>query len=267
MLSIMQNALRLLVFTDLDGTLIDHDTYQWAPAQPALCALSRIHAGVILASSKTAPEVNALREALDLADWPAIIENGAGLLPAHGQSAPDGHEYHQIRSALAQIPNALRRHFTGFGDLTPAEVEKVTGLSTTAATQAKERAFSEPGLWHGTENELSEFKNALQALGISTRDGGRFLTLSYGKNKSDQMAAIVTRYAPTHTIALGDAPNDVEMLEAAEFGVVIPNPNGRALPKLVGEAKGRIIRAPETGPAGWNAAILGLLEKLDLQKD
>lgn len=263
----MKNAPRLLVFTDLDGTLIDHDTYGWTPAQPALRALSQIHAGVVLASSKTAAEVGTLRAALDLKDWPAIIENGAGFLPDHDHGMPDPAEYHQIRNTLSQVPAALRRHFTGFGDLSSAEIEKLTGLSATAAAQAGERAFSEPGLWDGNEEALVDFKAALRALGISTREGGRFLTLSYGRNKSDQMAAIIKTYKPHHTVALGDAPNDVEMLEAADFGVVIPNPKGRTLPELKGEAQGRIIRAQQAGPAGWNMAILCLLERLDLQKD
>lgn len=263
----MHKAPRLLVFTDLDGTLIDHDTYQWAPARPALRALSKIRAGVVLASSKTGPEVSALRDALDLTEWPAIIENGAGLLAANDRSAPACDEYHQIRNALRKIPDALRQYFIGFGDLTSGEVEKITGLSPEAATKAKERAFSEPGVWHGDKHALVDFQQALQGLGISTRDGGRFLTLSYGNNKSDQMAAMISRYKPLHTIALGDAPNDVEMLETADFGVVIPNPKGRVLRELKGEARGQIIRAQHAGPEGWNAAILDLLDRLDLQKD
>lgn len=30
----------LLVFTDLDGTLLDHESYDWSPARPALNRLS-----------------------------------------------------------------------------------------------------------------------------------------------------------------------------------------------------------------------------------
>ena len=263
----MQNVLPLMVFTDLDGTLIDHDTYQWTAAQPALSALAQIKAGVVLASSKTGPEVAALRDALGLGAWPAIIENGAGCLLAQDQTLPANHQYESIRSSLAQIPNSLRRHYRGFGDMTSSEVATLTGLSAKAARQAKERAFSEPGLWHGDQQQLSAFKQALETLGISTRYGGRFLTLSYGKNKSDQMTAITRQYRPDRTIALGDAPNDVEMLEAANFGVVIPNPQGHTLPQLAGEKEGRIIRATAAGPTGWNSAILDLLDQLDLNKD
>ena len=263
----MQITPPLLVFTDLDGTLIDHDTYQWAPARPALDALMQVKAGVVLASSKTAPEINDLRAAMHLEEWPAIVENGAGVLPAHAPKTPEPDEYHRIRAALDRVPDALRRQFTGFGDLTTTEVAQLTGLPAPAAALAKQRAFSEPGVWQGDGRALAGFKQALTTHGISTRDGGRVLTLSYGRNKSDHMAGIIKRYKPLYTIALGDAPNDVEMLETADFGVVIPNPKGHTLPALKGEAGGTMIRAQHAGPAGWNAAILGLLDRLDLQKD
>ncbi len=35
----------LLVFSDLDGTLLSHRDYSWAPAEAALRALRRLRAG------------------------------------------------------------------------------------------------------------------------------------------------------------------------------------------------------------------------------
>ena len=74
----MTAQLPLLVFSDLDGTLIDHHSYDWSPAMPALAALGSIGAGVVLASSKTAAEIDLLRRDMGLEDWPAIVENGPG---------------------------------------------------------------------------------------------------------------------------------------------------------------------------------------------
>ena len=61
-------------------------------------------------------------------------------------------------------------------------------------------------------------------------------------------------------MALGDARNDVAMIEQADLGVIIPNPAHLQLPRLDGEAAGRIIRAASAGPAGWNEVIMSLLE-------
>ncbi len=254
----------LIVFTDLDGTLIGHDTYKWGAAQQALTALSDISAGVILASSKTAPEVSALRTDLGLDGWPAIVENGAGLLPANVDAIESTTQYGELRRISDSIPTELRDLFRGFGDVTIDGVVEMTGLSHEAAALAKQRAFSEPGQWLGTDAQKSEFLERLTAHGVVAQQGGRFLTLSFGGNKVDQMRQIIETHHPKYTVALGDAPNDIEMLEHATFGVVIANPHRPPLPPLQGEAGGQIIRTTAAGPLGWNSAILDLLDRLEL---
>jgi len=72
--------LQWLVFTDLDGTLLD-DGYQWEAARPALELLRAREIPVVLCTSKTRAEVLPLREDLGLRD-PFIAENGgAAYIP------------------------------------------------------------------------------------------------------------------------------------------------------------------------------------------
>jgi mannosyl-3-phosphoglycerate phosphatase len=260
----MKTEMPLLVFTDLDGTLLSHRDYRWDKAQPALDRLASVGAGVVLASSKTAPEISRLRQGMALEHWPAIVENGAGLLEAYAQAAPDASNYARLRSRVIKIRAALRAGFHGFGDMDVAAISHLTGLSLPDAQLAQQRAYSEPGVWSGTDEEKAVFLEELQAQGISAREGGRFLTLSFGRTKADQMAQITAKLAPRQTIALGDAPNDVEMLEAADVGVIIANPHKPPLPLLQGEISGRIIRTTDEGPEGWNTAILAHLERRQL---
>ncbi|ASM70864.1 MULTISPECIES: HAD-IIB family hydrolase [Roseobacteraceae] len=260
----MPQPLPLLLFSDLDGTLISHDTYQWDAARPALSRLRSLGAGVVLASSKTAPEIIALRAQMGLDDWPAIVENGAGLLKAHASETPPDNDYLRLRDALAQLPKVQRAPFEGFGDLTVEQVAKITGLTIADAQNAKMRSFSEPGLWHGSDSKRAAFLNALSQHGITAREGGRFLTLSFGQTKADRMAEIIATCRPQFTVALGDAPNDVEMLQAADYGVIIANPHRAPLPPLKTEAKGRILRTTLSGPEGWNNAVLDLVEQLNI---
>jgi len=260
----MKTNLPLLVFTDLDGTLLSHSDYSWDAARPALRRIADIGGAIVLASSKTAPEISTLRQQMGLQDWPAIVENGAGLLDAHETVVSGRSDYAQLRATVLKIPAHLREKFRGFGDMDTAEISDLTGLAHSDARQASQRAFSEPGVWSGSDSEKTQFLKTLATLGLTGREGGRFLTLSFGKTKADQMAAITSRLRPRHTIALGDAPNDVEMLETADFGVIIANPNRSPLPLLAGEKSGRILRVPLAGPDGWNAAILAHLERLKL---
>lgn len=261
----MTNPLSVMVFTDLDGTLIDHDTYRWDAAQEALTALKRISAAVVLASSKTAAEIGALRSELGLEGWPAIVENGAGILSPHGTTAHHGAQYDAVRSALETLPSALRECFRGFGDMTADQLVEMTGLALPQAKLAQQRAYSEPGQWLGTAQQQADFLACLLEHGVTAQQGGRFLTLSFGGNKADKLLKIVQTYQPQHTIALGDAPNDIQMLENVDFGVVVANPHRAPLPVLKGEARGHIVRTKEAGPVGWNTAVLQLLDRLHMK--
>jgi len=247
---------------DLDGTLLDHDDYSWAPAKPALDALKAKGCGVILASSKTAAEIAPLRAEMGLGDWPAIVENGAGVLaPGAGADGGDA-DYTRLRRILATLPAELRAGFQGFGDWGPEGIARETGLSPQAAALAARRSFSEPGLWLGSDEEREDFVSTARATGLTVQQGGRFLTLSFGGNKAERMMEVAGRYdragRDPFVVALGDAQNDVAMIEQADLGVIIPNPAHKGLPTLDGEATGRIIRAASAGPAGWNEVIMSL---------
>ncbi|MAM60765.1 HAD-IIB family hydrolase [Maritimibacter sp. UBA3975] len=257
----------LLVFSDLDGTLLDHASYDWSPARPAMRRLLAIGGGCVLATSKTAAEVIPLRAAMGLEAWPAIVENGAGVIAPGAKAQGAGDDYLRLRDALDALPDALRASFTGFGDLDAQGVAEVTGLSFDAATQAKRRLFSEPGTWSGSDADREEFIGALARAGVQARMGGRFLTLSFGRTKADAMAEVTNRLAPLRTMALGDAPNDAEMIASADIGVIIPNPHGSALPDLPGETEGRIRRAPHPGPEGWNITVGQVIDELDLSQN
>ncbi len=256
----MTSALPLLVFSDLDGTLLDHQTYRWEAAQPALDALNDCGAGVVLASSKTAVEIQKLQSEMGLNRWPAIVENGAGVIWASESGAFDTSAYDRLRNLVTSLPAG----FDGFGDMTDQDVADVTGLALPDAHNARQRCFSEPGLWRGSDEELQLFLASAAELGIHARQGGRFLTLSFGRTKADAMAEVVTQLAPDTTIALGDAPNDMEMLAAADHGVLVANPSAPPMPQL--DTQSNLIRTTEHGPMGWNSAILTLLNDLNLTK-
>lgn len=244
------------VFTDLDGTLLDHDTYDWTPAKPALRLLAYLGVPVVLASSKTTAEIAPLQREMGLTDWPAIVENGAGVLGS-GSTVGRG-EYTRLRAAMDSIDADLRARFRGFGDMSADEVAGLTNLTVEQATLAKDRRFSEPGIWGGTPEAERAFIAALVARGLSARRGGRFLTLSYGANKADRMRELRADLGNPPCMALGDAPNDAEMLEAADVPIIIPNPHG-PYPELSQAAMSRLRQAPAPGPVGWNVAITTLV--------
>ncbi len=50
----------IVVFTDLDGTLLDHDSYSYTAAEPALDFIRNNNIPLIFTTSKTAIEVEEL---------------------------------------------------------------------------------------------------------------------------------------------------------------------------------------------------------------
>ena len=254
----------LIVFTDLDGSLLDHEDYSCEPARPALDKLAALDIPVILASSKTGTEIARIQRDVGCVDCPAIVENGAGLLdPETGPEAGHG-RYLELLAAINEVSPYLRSLFEGFHDLGTEGIIRSTGLSPKAAALAGQRQFSEPGLFHGGPRDQEAFLAALEKLGVKARRGGRFLTLSFGGTKACRMDEIAERYGNPPRIALGDAPNDVEMLEAADHGIIIANPHGAEIPALPGEAAGLIRRTVLIGPQGWNSAVLDLLYQMKL---
>jgi len=250
--------------TDLDGTLLSHHDYTFDAALPAVAALRDAGLPLVLATSKTGAEVAPLHAALLLRDVPAIVENGAGIYwPNAADTVQETSAYQSLRAAVEELPDALRAGFTGFGDWGPQEVSARTGLSRDAAERACTRAHSEAGIWNGSAAALVEFRAALGTHGIEARQGGRFLTLSFGRTKADAMAEIAHYLNATGVVAIGDAPNDVEMLESADIGVVIRNDHGAPLPPLRGEAQGRIRRSAQEAPHGWNTEVLRILAEID----
>ncbi|MEQ8480957.1 MAG: HAD-IIB family hydrolase [Hoeflea sp.] len=255
---------RLIVFSDLDGTLLDHETYSHAAAAEALAGLRETGVPLILASSKTAAEIAPLRAELGFPHCEAIVENGAGILEPHesGDEASGTHD--RLLSTIAGLPPELTAQFRGFSNWTDAEVSARTGLSTEQAARARKRQFSEPGLWSGSNAELDRFRELLDAEGIRAQQGGRFMTLSFDSDKALRMTEIIDRYRNSRhepfALALGDAGNDIGMLEAAALGVIIPNSGHGGIPRLAGEANGQIIRETLEGPAGWNNAVLQMLQ-------
>jgi mannosyl-3-phosphoglycerate phosphatase len=261
-----------LVFTDLDATLLDHN-YSWAAAKPAIGRLRDSETPLVLNSSKTLAEMEALAAALDL-NAPIIAENGGLLaLPESSGVASCGGVDYAIkvrglaRQDILEAAHGLRARegyqFSGFADWSTAELAALTGLSTEQAEASRKRFATEPIRWEDSEPNRLRFAESLSEKGIRMLRGGRFWHLMGAADKADGVAAVRAYFEEKEpatdwrVVALGDSANDTAMLEAADIAVVIPHEDG---PRIQPETA-RLIHAPFPVSAGWNAAVLALLDE------
>jgi len=271
----------LIVYTDLDGTLLDHDTYSFQPALPALQRLKSLDIPVIPVTSKTLAELKTLTAELDLSG-PCIAENGgligcppgyfvdAGNFSGTGRYLVDylSVDYASTLATLNRLRDAHGFRFTGFSDLTAAEVADLTGLSETDAELARKRLCSEPLLWQDSRDAFQLFTTELKKLHYRCIKGGRFWHVM---GQTDKAAAIhrLNRYFEQNgftgftSIALGDSPNDRQMLETADIAVVIRRKDGTHL-ALSDETQA--VRTTRSGPEGWNEFFMAYLEKIEAER-
>jgi mannosyl-3-phosphoglycerate phosphatase len=114
---------------------------------------------------------------------------------------------------------------------------------------------TEPIIWQ--DGAWEAFATALADCGVRTLVGGRFIHLMGANDKSDGLRTVKQHFGGAITVALGDSPNDEAMLSAADIAVVIPNAHS---PTIAPTAP-RVIYADFPGPAGWNEAILSILDQ------
>lgn len=256
-----------IVFTDLDGTLLDHDDYSFAAALPALNALKARNIPIILNSSKTLSELANISSALNL-NAPVIAENGSIIFDPNNQQTTNlGVEYATICALLDALRNEYQLEFAGFHDWDTQAIMNLTNLDHASANQAKQRQASEPILWQDSADKLEAFTKKLNAHHLKLVRGGRFWHVMGNTDKVIAMQTLQQQYAnssafPMTTIALGDSPNDNDMLCAADIGIVVKNPHRPEFTPCTktGQTNSDIIYTQEAGPEGWNSAILSLLD-------
>lgn len=268
---------KLLVVTDLDASLLDHD-YSWAAAKPALAKLKAMGVPLVLNSSKTVAEMKDLAAELGTVA-PIIAENGGifavpggiGLLNAGYYIKRSGDYVIEIkglsRDFILSVAHDLREQdgfdFSGFADWSVEQVAELTGLSLAKAHRAQSRFATEPILWADTQSRRHEFEAGLAAEGIRVLTGGRFIHLMGPADKADGLKSVCALYQKAQpdvewvVVALGDSANDLAMLEAADIAVVIPHTDGAH----ISPNAPRVVHAPFPSSRGWNEALLTILDE------
>lgn len=262
--------MKTIIFTDLDGTLLDATSYSFNDALPALSLIETRDIPLILCSSKTRAEIEASRLRMRN-DHPFISENGGGIFIPPGYfpatldaTSFDGYQlitlgtpYAEIRSCFVSLRKRLGAKVRGFADMTAEEVADLTGLSCEAASLAKQRDFDEPFIFDGAPDQ--RFLHAIEDAGLRWTQGRIFHILG-NHDKGGAVAILKSLYEQEYgeifSIGLGDGFNDLPMLQAVDCPVLVRHEDGSFDSRI---AMAGLVKTYSQGPLGWNETVLQLL--------
>ena len=267
-------ATPLLFATDLDGTLLDEESYGFEAAQEALDALAARDVPLVLASSKTRREMEIVAQSLGV-ECVLIVENG-GEVVLPGSPGDAGRRWSRDGGAvelvlglerrilvahLADLARAAGVAVRGFSSCSAAEIARLTGLSLAEAEAAADRRYDEPFLLDDV-GAVPRLKEGATLRGLRVSRGGRFWHLGGPGDKGDAFRALLGHWRAEgrtfSTVGLGDAPNDEPLLRAVARPIVIPRACGTVDEELAARVPEAEV-APAPGPGGWNTAVLTVL--------
>ena len=264
-----------IVLTDLDGTLLDHESYSWEAARPALDRLCAEDTPCIFVSSKTRAEVESLRRATSNTH-PYIVENGGALvipndyfrdcvpgsvMRAGAPTIEWGCHYTILVDALRQAAASSGCNVRGFHDMSVTEVARECAISEHDAELAKTREYDEPFLILNPDR-AEALREAIEAQGLGWTAGGRFQHITGANDKGKAVKLLLQQYEQAYgdvfSIGLGDSLNDIPLLQSVSLPYVMPTARAGEIQLIVPRAQ--IAQAP--GPEGWNSTVLSMLSRL-----
>jgi len=250
---------KVVVFTDLDGTLLD-DNYSFEDAIPGLKLLREYNVPLIYCSAKTKAEQEVIREKMGIND-PFIVENGSAIYITKGHfksvHAKDANGYEVVvlgieSSRIIEEIKRLRKRFKirNYYFMSDEEVAEVTGLSLEDAKRAKMREFGET-IVKAEEGALEELRKKFEVV-----HGGRFIQV-YGKGADKGKAVrILTEmyrkeFGDVKTVGIGNAQNDLPMLKAVQYPAIVKNSDGTWADINIEN----LYREERRGPSGWAEVV------------
>ena len=260
---------KFVIFTDLDGTLLDRETYSPREALPALEVLREKNTPVVFCSSKTRSEQEVYRERLRIND-PFIVEDGGAIYTSddyfpfpytfhrrvNGYKVIEvGTKYSRVREALREVQSELNLKIVGYGDLSTAAVASLTGLSEADAVRAKDREYQETLVSKYSQDELALLKHALKRRDLVLSPGARFVGVGGITDKGIAVDILTTLFRKMYheiwTIGIGDSFNDIPLFVSVDIPIQVKKPDGTWEPIGID-----LNRVDGIGPQGWNAFVM-----------
>ena len=287
----------IVVFSDIDGTLIDIFTRKYGKSKELVKKLKESSIPVILCSSKTWAEQDVIRKDVGLESEPFIIENGgAVIIPRsyfsgggagggggstdddlkhhYGMRVVDGYSVIELGRSSAEIRKVLqyvRRKtgipFKGVSDLSIEELAKIVGMTPEEAERMSKRQYGETIL-EIDKTEKVKFEQALSKEGLQVIHGGRYFDVTAGNDKGKAVRILIDLYRKklgdgTIFIGIGDSANDAPMLKLTDIAILVQKYDGSWAEVDNSNNIPHVVKAKGIGPAGWENAFATIIKEAE----
>jgi len=271
----------LLIFTDIDGTLIDNDTFFEGKNVEIAEMLHEYNHIVIFNSSKTFDEIVHMQKKFNTS-FPFICETGGGIYHKNlfNQTSDESRESYSIMYESKKIEmfreivkKEVQKNFKNdlvmFEDLCPDEKSRLSGLKGNDLHLASNRDFSILIRWKSDEMRYRKFESVLHGHGLNLVKGGRFCHICASHDKGQAVTFFLDQikscgmYNKIITIGIGDSTNDLEMLNNVDYPCIVKSKNNRDLMKKIDSNK--ILSSTNHAPEGWAECIHNIFEQIKSQ--
>ena len=265
----MSKKFSLIIFTDLDGSLLHRDNFKFDEIKDYIKNL--LDDGIIIIPNTSKTEKETLDFLKELgSELPFISENGSvinGLnllqkdLPQKLILSRDKNELLKVFNNA--VPKNLNIKCKWIYLMNKSIQSDILGLSKDNLKFALERKFTIPFVFEGTKNEKIELNKILKKKGLTLQEGGRVVNLCDNVSKAKSMKIFLRFYKKNkkelRTIAVGDNYNDLDMLKNADIACLVFNDQFKQNQINLNN----LIVSNKPSPEGWADVIKTALVKLD----
>lgn len=272
----------VVVFSDIDGTLVDTFTRDYGKSIELVKRLSESSIPVVLCSSKTWAEQVAIRKDLGLESVPFIVENGGAIAipdgyfdagdlgqysarPVTGYMVAElGRPSSQIKNALQEIRQKTGIAFKGVSDVSVDELAKIVGMTHAEAERMSKRQYGETIL-QIDKAEKVRFEQALrEGPGLQVIHGGRYFDVTAGNDKGKAVRILMDLYrkklgGKPVFIGIGDSSNDIPMLKSTDVAMLVQKYDGTWADVDIPD----VVKVEGIGPAGWESAFAKIMQEAE----
>ena len=258
----------IFIFTDLDASLIQRDTFKFDEIKDYIKSLISKGIYIIPNTSKTEIEINEFNKELGL-NLPYISENGSSInglnlinknFPNQINLSRDKDDIFKIFKKI--VPENLKVKCRLIFKMEKKVQSEIFGLSGKKLKDALNRNYSIPFIFSGNLDQRRQLNEIVNKGGLTLHEGGRVINICDNVSKVKSMNKIIKMVKKTEDnvkiIGVGDNYNDLDMLKNSDIACLVFNDQFTMEPININNC----IVSKNQAPIGWQEVVKMALDKI-----